>query len=132
VVSWQGLRFRVMDTPGHTAGHIAYLLEGAPDRFSGDPIAFVGDTLFSGGCGRLFDGRMDQLHASLGRLSSLPDNTLICAAHEYTLANLRFAEAVEPNNRALSAFRARSEALRAQRLPTLPTTVRTEKAINPF
>jgi hydroxyacylglutathione hydrolase len=132
VATWRGAHFHVMDTPGHTAGHIAYLLDGVPGRFSGDPLAFVGDTLFSGGCGRLFDGRMDQLHDSLSRLARLPENTRICAAHEYTLANLRFAKAVEPNNPMLSEFTARCEALRARKLPTLPSTVRDEKAINPF
>lgn len=131
-VNWEGLTLTVMDVPGHTAGHIAYLLHNAADQAVGDPIAFVGDTLFSGGCGRLFDGRMDQLYDSLTRLATLPDNTRICAAHEYTLSNLRFAKAVEPNNPDLGAYLSHCEALRAEHKPTLPSTMRDEKAINPF
>lgn len=132
VVHWEGLDIKVLDVPGHTAGHIAYLIEHAPDQHAFDPIAFVGDTLFSGGCGRLFDGTMAQLHASLTRLKQLPDATRVCAAHEYTLSNLRFAKAVEPNNLDLGAYQSHCEALRAQALPTLPGTMRNEKAVNPF
>lgn len=131
-VTWQGLSFSVMDVPGHTAGHIAYVLDAGLGGNPSPPVAFVGDTLFSGGCGRLFDGRMDQLFDSLGRLARLPDDTVICAAHEYTLANLRFAKAVEPHNPALDAYVSRCEAIRARGEPTLPTTLRQEKAVNPF
>lgn len=131
-LTWAGEDLAVMDTPGHTAGHIAYLLNAAPDRGQPAPIALVGDTLFSGGCGRLFDGSMAQLFDSLAKLSALPDDTLICAAHEYTLANLRFAQAVEPHNPELGEYMTRCESLRGQNQPTLPTTMRTEKAINPF
>lgn len=132
VVRWEGHELSVLDVPGHTAGHIAYVLDGSPDRFAGQALAFVGDTLFSGGCGRLFDGRMSQLYDSLLRLSRLPDSTLICAAHEYTLANLRFAKAVEPDNPELDDFIAHCQALRARHEPTLPSSLRVEKAINPF
>jgi len=132
VLHWAGVDIAVLDVPGHTAGHIAYFIKSDPDQANAAPITFVGDTLFSAGCGRLFDGRMDQLHDSLARLATLPDDTLICAAHEYTLGNLRFAKAVEPNNPDLGAYQTHCEALRAQHLATLPSTLRTEKAINPF
>lgn len=132
VIEWEGVAISVMDVPGHTAGHIAYLINALPDPHFPPPLAFVGDTLFSGGCGRLFDGRMDQLYNSLSRLSKLPQETRICAAHEYTLANLRFAKAVEPHNPALDAYISRCEALRARNEPTLPSTLSDEKAINPF
>lgn len=131
-LQWEGIAIRVMDVPGHTAGHIAYLVDHAPGQAPSDPIAFVGDTLFSAGCGRLFDGSMNQLFASLTRLKQLPDATRVCAAHEYTLSNLRFAKAVEPNNLDLGAYQLHCEALRASALPTLPSTMRTEKAVNPF
>jgi len=132
IIDWEGMRIQVWDTPGHTAGHIAYHIENAPDQSGRGPIAFVGDTLFSAGCGRLFDGEMSQLFNSVSRLARLPDDTRICAAHEYTLSNLRFAKAVEPHNPDLGAFQSRCEALRARMQPTLPSTVRVEKAINPF
>jgi hydroxyacylglutathione hydrolase len=132
VVAWENLQFRVMDVPGHTAGHIAYLIDRGADPALSAPVAFVGDTLFSGGCGRLFDGSMEQLFDSLSRLRGLPDDTLICAAHEYTLSNLRFAKAVEPHNSELDAYTSRCEALRARHQPTLPGILGTEKAINPF
>jgi hydroxyacylglutathione hydrolase len=132
IIQWQGLTIHVMDVPGHTAGHIAYLVEAGSDQFPKAPIAFVGDTLFSGGCGRLFDGRMDQLYRSLKRLAQLPDDTLVCPAHEYTLSNLQFAKAVEPHNSKLETWLQHCQALRAQHLATLPSTIGTEKAINPF
>ncbi len=131
-LQWEGITIRVMDVPGHTAGHIAYLIDHAPHQAPFDPVAFVGDTLFSAGCGRLFDGSMNQLFASLTRLKQLPDATRVCAAHEYTLSNLRFAKAVEPNNLDLGAYQLHCEALRANALPTLPGTMRTEKVVNPF
>jgi hydroxyacylglutathione hydrolase len=131
-ISWRGLTIRVMDVPGHTAGHIAYLVEAGLDQCPKAPIAFVGDTLFCGGCGRLFDGRMEQLHHSLNRLARLPDDTLVCPAHEYTLSNLRFAQAVEPHNPQLQVWLQHCQALRARQQPTLPSTMAREKAINPF
>lgn len=130
--SWQGTSITVLDTPGHTRGHITYLLPDGLDARDPDPIAFVGDTLFSGGCGRVFDGTMTQLHDSLTRLAGLPDRTRLCAAHEYTLGNLRFAQAVEPDNSDLVAYQAHCSKLRAQGLPTLPTTVAQERRVNPF
>ncbi|TXI95822.1 MAG: hydroxyacylglutathione hydrolase [Aquabacterium sp.] len=131
-VSWNGLRFGVHDVSGHTRGHIAYFApEGLGDT-DPTPLAFVGDTLFSGGCGRVFEGTMDQMHRALNRITQWPASTRLCAAHEYTLSNLRFAQAVEPDNAALARHVAHCESLRAAGLPTLPTTLATELAINPF
>lgn len=123
-----GLDFRVLEVPGHTAGHIAYYAECPGEA----PLLFCGDTLFSGGCGRLFEGTPAQMLASLGALAALPGDTRVCCAHEYTLANLRFARAVEPDNAALAAHQAECEQLRARGLPTLPSTIAVERAINPF
>ena len=128
VVQALGLSWRVIDVPGHTAGHIAYF---CPD-VDGAPLLFCGDTLFSGGCGRLFEGTPAQMLASLDALAALPTDTRVCCAHEYTLSNLRFARAVEPGNLALAEYQARCTALRAAGTPTLPSTVGTERAVNPF
>jgi hydroxyacylglutathione hydrolase len=123
-----GLRFDVLDVPGHTAGHIAWYCRNC----DGTPLIFCGDTLFSGGCGRLFEGTPAQMLASLDKLAALPGNTRVCCAHEYTLSNLRFARAVEPANAALQRYTQRCEALRAQQQPTLPSTLAVERDINPF
>jgi hydroxyacylglutathione hydrolase len=123
-----GLQWQVFDVPGHTAGHIAFY---APD-VDGDPVLFCGDTLFSGGCGRLFEGTPAQMQDSLDRLAALPDATQVCCAHEYTLSNLRFARAVEPENTALLHYQMHCEALRSQNLPTLPSRMHMEREINPF
>ena len=123
-----GLRFAVLDVPGHTAGHIAYYSEDV----NGAPLLFCGDTLFSGGCGRLFEGTAAQMLDSLDRLAALPDPTQVCCTHEYTLSILKFARAVEPGNAALLEHSAQCEALRAQGLPTLPSRMDRERAINPF
>ena len=128
VVEALGLRFAVLDVPGHTAGHIAYYAECPGDV----PLLFCGDTLFSGGCGRLFEGTPAQMLASLDTLAALPGDTRVCCAHEYTLANLRFARAVEPDNAALRDYSTECEQLRARSLPTLPSTIGVERAINPF
>lgn len=123
-----GCRFEVIDVPGHTAGHVAYL--HVPTDAA--PVLFCGDTLFSGGCGRLFEGTPAQMWDSLSRLAALPGNTRVCCAHEYTLSNLRFARAVEGDNEALARYTTWCEAQRARQLPTLPSSVETERAINPF
>lgn len=123
-----GLRFRVLDVPGHTAGHIAYVC----DNWDGAPLLFCGDTLFSGGCGRLFEGTPAQMLASLDSLAALPGNTRVCCTHEYTLSNLKFAQAVEPHNTDLQAYTVHCKALRAAGQPTLPTSLTTERRINPF
>jgi hydroxyacylglutathione hydrolase len=123
-----GVHWEVLDVPGHTAGHIAWW---SPELEDG-PLLFCGDTLFSGGCGRLFEGTAEQMHASLQQFAGLPAHTRVACAHEYTLSNLKFAFAVEPSNAALLQYRARCEALRAQQLPTLPSTIAQELEINPF
>ncbi|GIU26626.1 hydroxyacylglutathione hydrolase [Shewanella schlegeliana] len=114
---------RIIEVPGHTLGHICYLIED---------VLFCGDTLFSGGCGRLFEGSAEQMFNSLTELTQLADTTRVCCAHEYTLANLTFANRVEPHNRALIDYTEKANALRAQNLPTLPSSIGLEKAINPF
>ncbi len=123
-----GVAFDVIDVPGHTAGHIAFY---TPDM-EGQPLLFCGDTLFSGGCGRLFEGTPAQMLASLDRLAALPGNTRVCCTHEYTLSNLRFALAVEPDNAELIGYHARCVGLRKQGQPTLPTSIAQELLINPF
>jgi hydroxyacylglutathione hydrolase len=123
-----GLDFEVIDVPGHTAGHIAFYAAQAPEA----PILFCGDTLFSCGCGRLFEGTAAQMHASLARLAALPGSTRVCCAHEYTLANLRFALAVEPGNTDLQDYAARCRDLRARREATLPSSIALERRTNPF
>jgi hydroxyacylglutathione hydrolase len=118
-----GLRFNVMSVPGHTLGHIAYAGHGA---------LFCGDTLFSAGCGRLFEGTPAQMLASLDRLSALPDETQVYCAHEYTLSNLRFAAAVEPGNPQVGAALAAVRQSRERDEITLPSTLGRERHINPF
>jgi hydroxyacylglutathione hydrolase len=127
VVPGIGLELSVLLVPGHTAGHIAYV--GENDRV---PVAFVGDTLFAGGCGRLFEGTPAQMAASLARLAALPGETRVYCAHEYTLSNLRFALAVEPGNGLLQERVRREEAKRGSGLPTVPSTLADERATNPF
>src|SRR5690606_35764704 len=123
-----GLQLQVLDVPGHTAGHIAYF--GSFD--TGKPLVFCGDTLFSAGCGRLFEGTPAQMADSLGKLSALPSDTLVCCAHEYTVANLRWALEVEPDNTALQEKWQADNRLREQGLPTLPSTIQAELDTNPF
>jgi hydroxyacylglutathione hydrolase len=127
-VSALGMAFTVLDVPGHTAGHIAFYAEPADEA----PLVFCGDTLFSAGCGRLFEGTPEQMLDSLHKLSALPDTTRVCCTHEYTLSNLRFALAVEPDNVLLQEYNTRCLALRAQALPTLPSSMVLERNINPF
>ena len=123
-----GTSFEVIDVPGHTAGHIAYV--GRPNDEA--PVLFCGDTLFSAGCGRVFEGTPAQMHQSLRKLSALSADTRVCCAHEYTLSNLRFAQAVEPNNPAVQAHVQQCLAWREQQRPTLPSTMGLEQRINPF
>jgi hydroxyacylglutathione hydrolase len=127
-----GLSWQVWDTPGHTAGHVAYIAEPQEGLPWPQSLVFCGDTLFSAGCGRLFDGTHEQLFASLQRLGALPGNTWLCPTHEYTLSNLMFAAAVEPQNTQVHDARQRCEQLRSKGEPTLPTTVAQELAINPY
>lgn len=128
-VTWNGLQFEVLAVPGHTLSHLAYVHRA---QSSPDHLLFCGDTLFSGGCGRLFEGSPAQMHQSLSRLAALPDDTLVCCAHEYTVANLRFAMAVEPGNTALARHLATCLDWRAQGRSTLPSTIGLERQINPF
>jgi len=116
-------QFRVLFTPGHTAGHICYVGEGA---------LFCGDTLFLSGCGRLFEGTADQMFNSLHELAALPGDTRIYCAHEYTLSNLKFAQAVEPDNLNMQQARSDYSQKRRQNLPTPPSTIAWEQAVNPF
>ncbi len=115
----------VIDTPGHTLGHISYFLQPGA-------ILLCGDTLFSLGCGRLLEGSAADMFGSLQRLMALPDNTLVCCGHEYTASNARFALTEEPDNIALARRSAAVDALRAAHRSTVPTTLRDEKAENPF
>lgn len=116
---------RVIDTPGHTAGHVSYHLPDAG-------VAFTGDTLFALGCGRLFEAGPEVMFVSLGKLAALPGETKVYCGHEYTLSNARFALSVDPDNPALQARAKEIEALRAEGKPTLPTTIGEERATNPF
>jgi hydroxyacylglutathione hydrolase len=125
-----GLRFEVIDVPGHTRGHIAYFHD--PRQTGHAPLLFCGDTLFSAGCGRLFEGTPQQMHHSLQLLAGLPGDTRVCCAHEYTLSNLKFARAVEPRSAALAAYTDWCEQQRAAGLPTLPGRIDMETAVNPF
>lgn len=117
----------VLDVPGHTAGHIAYV-----HRDPADPFVFCGDTLFAGGCGRLFEGTPAQMVDSLSKLAALPARTRVYCAHEYTLANLRFARAVEPDNDQLATRQSREAAKRERGEPTVPSTIGIELDTNPF
>jgi hydroxyacylglutathione hydrolase len=123
-----GLEFRILDVPGHTAGHIAYFCE----NFEGRPLVFCGDTLFSAGCGRLFEGTPAQMAESLEKLAALPGETRVCCTHEYTLSNLKFALAVEPGNLDLIHYVKRCQDMRSQGQPTLPSTIGLERQVNPF
>ncbi|AOT09476.1 hydroxyacylglutathione hydrolase [Pseudoalteromonas luteoviolacea] len=122
-VTIAGIAFKIVETPGHTLDHICYIDE---------QIAFTGDTLFSGGCGRLFEGTAKQMWHSLESLKQLPSACQIYCTHEYTLANLAFAQAVEPENQILSEHIAWCQQQREKDLPTLPTSMEIERAINPF
>lgn len=117
--------FEVKAIPGHTLDHISYF---SPD----ENILLCGDTLFMAGCGRLFEGTADQMQAAMDYFAGLPDDTSVYAAHEYTLANLAFAHAVEPENQDIRIMTEKCRSLREQDLPTLPSRIGIEKAINPF
>ena len=120
-----GLRFQITAVPGHTLGHIAYY-------HAGQNLLFCGDTLFAGGCGRLFEGTPQQMHQSLSRLAALPASTRVYCTHEYTLSNLRFAHAVEPGNARLSERLAEVTRWREENRISLPSTIELELATNPF
>ncbi|HQT38535.1 MAG TPA: hydroxyacylglutathione hydrolase [Acidocella sp.] len=125
LVTFGAAQAQVFDTPGHTIGHIAYY-------FPDDGILLPGDTLFSLGCGRLFEGTAADMFGALQKFEPLPDATLVCAGHEYTASNAKFALAQDPRNQALQARAAEITALRAAGQPTLPVTLGQERATNPF
>lgn len=120
-----GHEVHVMDTPGHTRGHISFY-------FPGSGAIFTGDTLFSLSCGKLFEGSPQQMLSSLKKIMSLPDDTNIYFGHEYTLNNTKFALSIEPENKELQSYAAHVAYLRSKGLPTVPTTLKMEKACNPF
>lgn len=128
-VIWRGLTFQVIGVPGHTLDHVAYFCDTpVNDR----PVLFCGDTLFVCGCGRLFEGKPEQMRQSLASLRSLPDQTAVYCAHEYTLANIRFARSWLPDNTDLSDFEQNCMARRDRGEATVPSTIAVEKALNPF
>jgi len=124
-VSVGKIEANVLETPGHTAGHISYW-------FHTDKLVFAGDTLFSIGCGRVIEGTPEMMWDSLKKLRDLPGDTRIYCGHEYTLANIKFAQTIEPENRALAARAEEAARQIATNLPTIPTTIDQEKAANPF
>jgi hydroxyacylglutathione hydrolase len=142
VLTLLGIDFSVLEVPGHTRGHIAYTaqvtcvvhtINSAPLYSNATrSLLFCGDTLFAAGCGRLFEGSPAQMYRSLQKLTALPTDSLVCCAHEYTLSNLKFAVAVEPNNAALRARVTSDQAKRRDHLPTVPSSIATELATNPF
>lgn len=121
------LNLNVIDIPGHTSGHIAYY-----GLINNEKVLFCGDTLFVCGCGRIFEGTAPQMYASLQKLAHLPDETLVYSAHEYTLGNIDFARKVEPENAILEKLEIKMKDLRSRGLPTLPSSIGSEKATNPF
>jgi hydroxyacylglutathione hydrolase len=125
IVLFGATEAQVIDVPAHTAGHIAFY-------FADAGVAFVGDTLFAMGCGRLFEGTADQMFANMRKLEALPDNTIIYCAHEYTQSNGRYALTAEPGNAALIARMNDVDAARARGEATVPTTIALERATNPF
>ena len=122
-----GLIFKIIEVPGHTLDHIAFYNDD-----DDDPILFCGDTLFAAGCGRVFEGTFDQMYESLLKLKKLPENTIVYSGHEYTTANLMFANHVEPLNKNIRDSLSKVQELRSKNIPTLPTSIKEEKLINPF
>lgn len=118
-----GHDFSIFSTPGHTLGHICYYSE---------PYLFCGDTMFSGGCGRLFEGTAEQMYQSFMKINALPEETLICCAHEYTLANMKFALSILPDDRDINDYYHKVNELRAKKQKTLPVTLKNERRINLF
>ncbi|HEI8867251.1 hydroxyacylglutathione hydrolase [Serratia sp. AKBS12] len=123
IITVSGREYRVIAVPGHTLGHVA---------FYSAPYLFCGDTIFSAGCGRLFEGTAEQMYYSFQQLAQLPDNTKICCAHEYTVSNLKFARAILPEDRQIETYQQQVMALRAKNQPSVPTTLQLERKINLF
>lgn len=132
VISILGTEVSVVTVPGHTLDHIAYFIPSMACNDGSFPRLFCGDTLFAGGCGRVFEGSFAQMRASLEKLRALPVETRVYCAHEYTQANLKFAVAVEPDNQQLLSRIKTAEALRQKNVPTVPSTIADELASNPF
>lgn len=130
VALFEGIEAKVFEVPGHTKGHIAYYLEAS--KFNPTPRLLCGDTLFASGCGRLFEGTPEQMSASLKKFASLPSETLVCCAHEYTQSNVRFSLVVEEGNQDLNQWAQKVSQLRQQNQPTVPTTIGHELLVNPF
>ena len=124
------VKLRVFEVPGHTLTHIAYYLPSGPHNLI--PRLYCGDTLFAAGCGRLFEGSAEQMYHSLAYFKDLPDETLVCCAHEYTLSNLKFAGFVDSQNKDLLDWTLKAQQLRTSNQPTVPTTIGLEKKVNPF
>jgi hydroxyacylglutathione hydrolase len=124
------ISLKVYEVPGHTLSHIAYFANMQANVV--EPMLFCGDTLFASGCGRLFEGTPTQMTQSLAKFAALPKNTLVYCTHEYTLSNIRFALAVEPNNVNLISWAEQAKELRDKGVPTLPTTIGQELQVNPF
>jgi len=125
-----GVIAKAISVPGHTLSHMAYYLpqsENVPT-----PRLYCGDTLFATGCGRLFEGTAEQMYQSLQKFAQLPNETLVCCAHEYTLSNIKFAQHIEPSNHDLSAWAQTAQKMRGEFIPTVPTTIGFEKKVNPF
>lgn len=125
-----GVRFEVLDVPGHTSGHIAYRCQRLGD--DPRPLLFCGDTLFAAGCGRIFEGTPAQMLASLDRLAALDGDTLVFCAHEYTVSNLRFAAAADPDSAAVAERLAEATRMRELGLRTVPSSIGIERDTNPF
>lgn len=130
VALFAGIEAKVFEVPGHTKGHIAFYIEAS--QLNPVPRLFCGDTLFASGCGRLFEGTPEQMSASLSKFANLPSETLVCCAHEYTQSNVRFAQAVEEDNKDLNQWAQKVRQLRQQNQPTVPTTIGHELLVNPF
>lgn len=124
-----GKQYKILEIPGHTLDHIAYFAAGDSEN---TPLLFCGDTLFAGGCGRVFEGTYAMMHQSLQKLAGLPPATAVYCAHEYTLANLAFAKAVTPASSTLARRIDREKARREQDIPTIPTSIQVELETNPF
>jgi hydroxyacylglutathione hydrolase len=125
-----GVIAKAISVPGHTLSHVAYFLPQSKDVLT--PRLYCGDTLFATGCGRLFEGTAEQMYQSLQKFAQLPDETLVCCAHEYTLSNIKFAQHIEPKNHDLSVWAQVAKQMRSESTPTVPTTIGFEKKVNPF
>ena len=134
IINIDDISFKIIEVPGHTLDHIAYYISNNINQNSkiNSPKLFCGDTLFSGGCGRIFEGTPEQMFKSIEKLASLPDDTKIYCAHEYTLNNLKFAESILPNDNYIQKRILQANKLRDKNIPTIPTSIKEEKSSNIF